>query len=64
MRCSAMVLRSFVDYNENPSALGAALPVALLKVFGPATFLPQEEISKAADWKVEAIIANSKVKGQ
>ena len=28
----------------------------LLKVFAPATFLPNEEISKAADWIVETIL--------
>ena len=30
----------------------------LLKVFAPATFLPNDEISKAADWMVEVIAAS------
>lgn len=29
----------------------------LLKVFAPATFLPNDEISKAADWMVETIVS-------
>ena len=29
----------------------------LLKVFAPATFLPNDEISKAADWMVETILS-------
>jgi CRISPR-associated protein Cas1 len=30
----------------------------LLKSFAPATFLPNDEISKAADWMVETIVGN------
>lgn len=28
----------------------------LLKVFAPATFIPVDEVGKAADWMIEAIV--------